>query len=169
MKEIDEKLLSKSSLDIDLLPENQQDRQMAALMKLQSKSAYEREEEKRLDILLKPALPSATQTTFGGIKRQKALNNQLQYEQLGIKRKVTSTEAETGDGKDDRSKELSKTELPICIDNVEDKSTKNETSPIAETDTSVLVNMPKSLALVCDYASSSSSPNASSSSDNENE
>lgn len=167
---MDEKLLSKSSLDIDLLPENQQDRQMAALMKLQSKSAYEREEEKRLDILLKPALPSATQTTFGGIKRQKALNNQLQYEQLGIKRKVTSTEAETGNAKADRNKELSNTALSTCIDNdVEEKSTKNYTSPIAKTDTSGLVNMPKSLALVCDYASSSSSPNASSSSDNEKE
>lgn len=168
---MDEKLLSKSSLDIDLLPENQQDRQMAALMKLQSKSAYEREEEKRLDILLKPALPSATQTTFGGIKRQKALNNQLQYEQLGIKRKVTSKEAETGDEKGDRrNKELSNTAHSTCTDNdVEEKCTKNDTSPISKTDASVLVNMPKSLALVCDYASSSSSPNASSSSDNENE
>ncbi|GBP00977.1 Coiled-coil domain-containing protein 130 homolog [Eumeta japonica] len=71
LKDLDDKLLAKSSLDIALLPETQQDRQMAALMKLQSKSAQEREEEKRIDILLQPAIPGLTQTTFGGLKRQK--------------------------------------------------------------------------------------------------
>lgn len=60
---------------------------MASLMSLQSRSAQEREEEKRLDILLKPALPGATTTVFGGLKRQKILNTALQIKDLGIKRK----------------------------------------------------------------------------------
>lgn len=89
-QEIDRQLLAKSSLDIALLPETQQDRDMAALMKLQTRSALERESEQRLDLLMRPALPGATSTTFGGLKRQKALNTQLQLQDLGIKRKEKS-------------------------------------------------------------------------------
>lgn len=83
----DKKLLIKSSLDISLLPENDQDRQIAALMTLQGKSAKAREEEKRLDLMLKPALPSTTLTSFGGLKRQKLLSNTLSEKDLGIKKK----------------------------------------------------------------------------------
>lgn len=86
-QELDRQLLAKSSLDIALLPETQQDRDMAALMKLQTRSALERESEQRLDLLMRPALPGATSTTFGGLKRQKALSTQLQLQDLGIKRK----------------------------------------------------------------------------------
>ncbi|XP_033246766.1 coiled-coil domain-containing protein 130 homolog [Drosophila miranda] len=86
-QELDRQLLAKSSLDVALLPETDQDRQMAALMKLQTKSAIERESEQRLDLLMQPALPGATATTFGGLKRQKILNTQLQVQDLGIRRK----------------------------------------------------------------------------------
>ncbi|XP_030388439.1 coiled-coil domain-containing protein 130 homolog [Scaptodrosophila lebanonensis] len=86
-QELDRQLLAKSSLDIALLPEIAQDREMAALMKLQTKSAKEREAEQRLELLMKPALPSATATTFGGLKRQKVLNTHLQLQDLGIIRK----------------------------------------------------------------------------------
>ncbi|TDG47865.1 hypothetical protein AWZ03_005646 [Drosophila navojoa] len=86
-QEIDRQLLAKSSLDIALLPETQQDRDMAALMKLQTRSAIERESEQRLELLMRPALPGTTSTTFGGLKRQKALSTHLQLQDLGIKRK----------------------------------------------------------------------------------
>ncbi|KAH8290277.1 hypothetical protein KR054_001552 [Drosophila jambulina] len=99
-QDLDRQLLAKSSLDIALLPETSEDREMAALMKLQTKSALERESEQRLELLMRPALPGATQTTFGGLKRQKALNNHLQLQDLGIRRKkVEETEASTSKGK----------------------------------------------------------------------
>jgi len=94
-QELDRQLLAKSSLDIALLPETSQDREMAALMKLQTRSALERESEQRLELLMRPALPGATATTFGGLKRQKALNSQLHLEDLGIRRrKLDETQAQ---------------------------------------------------------------------------
>jgi len=63
-------------------------------MKLQTRSAIERESEQRLELLMRPALPGATTTTFGGLKRQKALNTQLQLQDLGIKRKPTTERLE---------------------------------------------------------------------------
>lgn len=60
-------------------------------MKLQSRSAQEKEEEKRIDILLQPVVLGSTQTTFVGLKRQKALNSHLDYKQLGIIRKQNKT------------------------------------------------------------------------------
>ncbi|XP_016991502.1 coiled-coil domain-containing protein 130 homolog [Drosophila rhopaloa] len=99
-QEQDRQLLAKSSLDIALLPETSQDREMAALMKLQTKSALERESEQRLELLMRPALPGATVTTFGGLKRQKALSNQLQLQDLGIRRrKLDEAKASTSNGK----------------------------------------------------------------------
>ncbi|XP_073813547.1 coiled-coil domain-containing protein 130 homolog [Musca autumnalis] len=170
LKEIDDKLLAKSSLEIDLLPETQQDRQMASLMKLQSKSAYEREEERRLDILMKPALPSATQTTFGGLKRQKALSSHLQYDQLGIKRKLNSAENQTNQNQDEtEAKKATSTTLDVHneSDDVKAIAEDKEVSTEPKTDP-VLVDLPKSLALVCDYASSNS-PSSSQQSDNDSE
>lgn len=157
LKEIDDKLLAKSSLDIPLLPETHQDRQMAALMKLQSKSAQEREEERRLDILLQPALPGATQTTFGGLKRQKALNTHLNLKQLGIKRK-----------QEEKEKNANKDELrPQRLNNLEKESTVSQDNETPTTSENRFKDLPNSLALVCDYASSTSSCSASGPSDNE--
>ncbi|XP_017146246.2 coiled-coil domain-containing protein 130 homolog [Drosophila miranda] len=93
-QELDRELLAKSSLDVALLPETDQDRQMAALMKLQTKSAVERESEQRLDLLMQQALPGAKATTFGGLKRQKILNTQLQVQDLGIRRKQSDQSEE---------------------------------------------------------------------------
>lgn len=126
--------MAKSSLDIPLLPELEQDRHVAMLMRLQGKSAHECKEEKRLDILLRPALPGATVTTFGGLKRQKALNSNLQINHLGIKqRKVGST-----------------------ITTSSEKNTSDE-SKQDQMNNSELTNSSKSLALVCEYDSSNSS------------
>ncbi|KAM7344968.1 coiled-coil domain-containing protein 130 homolog [Cochliomyia hominivorax] len=163
LKALDDKLLAKSSLEIELLPETQQDRQMAALMKLQSKSAQEREEEKRIDILLQPALPGATQTTFGGLKRQKALNSHLDYKQLGIKRKQTDKEVENNKDNEQEKEKCVRTE-----DKIDSNETSNsEVSIIQQPNSSnslsaCLVNLPQSLALVCDYVSSNSSTSSSS-------
>ncbi|XP_055839987.1 coiled-coil domain-containing protein 130 homolog [Episyrphus balteatus] len=141
-KDLDDKLLSKSSLEISLLPECEQDRQMAALMKLQSKPAKEREEEKRLDILMRPALPGSTQTTFGGLKRQKLINTKLSIKDLGIKKKKEDDNAVR-----EKPKEVEKT-VPSkdCEDNEEIKSDKCDGE----------VTQIGSLGLVCDYSSSSS-------------
>lgn len=157
LKEIDDELLAKSSLDIPLLPETQQDRQMAALMKLQSKSAQEREEERRLDILLQPALPGATQTTFGGLKRQKALNTHLNLKQLGIKRK---SEEKNNNANIDEPTSQQK--------NIEDNpSTSPDSREIPTTSANIskacVLDLPKSLALVCDYNSCNSSSSCSAS------
>lgn len=79
---------------------------MAALMRLHSaKSIGEREEEKINDILNRPALPSATVTTFGGVKREKLISHRLSANDLGIVKRKSSTT--TTDAKDvfDRAKQ----------------------------------------------------------------
>lgn len=103
------------------------------LMKLQTKSAHECKEQKRLDILLKPALPGATVTTFGGLKRQKALNSTLQIDKLGIKQRKVKT--------------------------IEDSSNEFVESNLKKQDNlnnSECTNSSNSLALVCEYDSSNS-------------
>lgn len=106
---------------------------MAMLMKMQSKSTHEFKEERRLDILLKPALPGATATTFGGLKRQKALNSSFQIDKLVVRKT--------------RKAESSKK----CQNRIE----KRIEEPKAGDD--ALLNSSSSLALVCNYDSSSSS------------
>lgn len=152
------------------MPETQQDRQMAALMKLQSKSAQEREEEKRIDILLQPALPGATQTTFGGLKRQKALSTQLDYKQLGIKRKQIDKETTETNENENKSEDSQKETEDKTVKEPK-KSTDTDTQKATSSNSSngCLVNLPQSLALVCDYASSNSSVESSSSGPSDNE
>lgn len=89
-------ILSRASLDVTLLPETEQDRQLASLMKLQTpKSILEREKEKQLAVMNKPALPGATVTSFGGLKNEKLLNRKLCPKDLGIvKRKSEDGRAE---------------------------------------------------------------------------
>lgn len=96
MQDEDNDLLARSSLAIDLLPETDQDKQMAALMRLQaSKTIAEREREKISDIMNRPALPSATITTFGGLKREKLLSTKLAKKDLGIVVKPAAIESAT--------------------------------------------------------------------------
>lgn len=155
-KELDEQLLARNSLDIVLLPETAQDKQMAELMMLQSKSAQEREAEKRLDILMKPALPGATKTTFGGLKRQKILNTHLQFGDLGIKKKTESC-TPAGPAVTARDENHNKKENCTGLD---DKASRRAEEPTRqneklEREETKLINLPNSLALVCDYNSSS--------------
>ena len=156
---MDDRLLQKSSLAIELLPETKQDRQMAALMKLQTKSAQERESEKRLDILMKPALPGATQTTFGGLKRQKALNAHLNFNDLGIKKPLEAKVETISKANEECFENLKYSAAEIEIETLSNIASENA-SDISKSIASML-DLPKSLALVCDYASSTSSNDAS--------
>lgn len=93
---MDNDLLERSSLSINLLPETEQDKHMASLMRLQaSKSIAEREKDKIADIMNRPALPSATITSFGGLKREKLLNVKLHKKDLGIVKKAERSEGST--------------------------------------------------------------------------
>ncbi|XP_037035861.1 LOW QUALITY PROTEIN: coiled-coil domain-containing protein 130 homolog [Bradysia coprophila] len=86
-EEEDKKLLARCSLDINLLPESEQDRNMAALMRLQSaKTIAEREKEKMSDIMNRPALPCET-TKPSANKRQKLMTCKFDGNNLGIVKK----------------------------------------------------------------------------------
>lgn len=93
LQDEDNDLLARSSLSINLLPETEQDKHMASLMRLQAaKTIAEREKDKIADIMNRPALPSATITSFGGLKREKLLNVKLHKKDLGIVKKAEQSE-----------------------------------------------------------------------------
>lgn len=92
IEEADNKILSRTSLvGINLLPETDEDRQLASLLKLKaSKSITEKSRETMLEVMNKPALPSATITSFGGVRREKLLAQKLKPTSLGIVKKRES-------------------------------------------------------------------------------
>ncbi|CAH2260110.1 coiled-coil domain-containing protein 130 homolog [Pararge aegeria] len=70
-------LLAKSSLNIHLLPESEDDRNMASLLSLRpSQSSEESQNITRNKILNTPALPSSSGllTSFGGLKKEESLS-----------------------------------------------------------------------------------------------
>ncbi|CAH2046779.1 unnamed protein product, partial [Iphiclides podalirius] len=82
-------LLAKSSLDIALLPESEEDRNLASLLSLRpSRSIEESRNVARSKILNSPALPSSSGliTSFGGLKKEESLskNSPLTRNTLGI-------------------------------------------------------------------------------------
>ncbi|KAJ8723552.1 hypothetical protein PYW08_003464 [Mythimna loreyi] len=90
-------LLAKSSLNINLLPENEDDRNMASLLALRpSKSIEESQNTTRSKILNTPALPSSSGllTSFGGLKKEESLGKStlLTRQNLGITFKRTKVE-----------------------------------------------------------------------------
>ncbi|KAG6453905.1 coiled-coil domain-containing protein 130 homolog [Manduca sexta] len=86
-------LLAKSSLDINLLPETEEDRNMATLLSLRpSSSIEEKQKHTRNTILNSPALPSSAGliTSFGGLKKEEQFKStQLTRNSLGILIKKT--------------------------------------------------------------------------------
>ncbi|KAJ2950880.1 hypothetical protein O0L34_g5240 [Tuta absoluta] len=85
----DSLLLAKSSLDIALLPETEDDRNMASLLSLQpSRSIEEKQHQTRSNILNSPALPSSSGllTSYGGLKKEESLSKSslLDRNALGI-------------------------------------------------------------------------------------
>lgn len=94
IEDADNKLLSRTSLTgIKLLPESEEDRQLASLLKLNAgKTIAEKSRERMLQIMNKPALPSSTITSFGGLRREKLLAQKLKPTSLGIVKKRDSSE-----------------------------------------------------------------------------
>lgn len=91
----DQQILKRSSLDIKLLPETEDDKKLAALLRLHSsKNVKDKEKEKQIEIMNRPALPGATITTFGGLKRESQLRKGP-IANLGIKRKTIIEEPST--------------------------------------------------------------------------
>lgn len=93
-EEADNLVLSRASLvGMSLLPESEEDRQMANLLQLKaSKTISEASREKMLELMHKPALPSATITSFGGTKREKQLARKIDVTNLIRKKSITDVE-----------------------------------------------------------------------------
>lgn len=110
IEEADNKVMSRASLvGIKLLPETDEDRQMATLLRLKaSKSIDEKSRERMLEIMNKPALPSSTVTSFGGTRREKLLANKLQPGTLGIvKRRASNNNVSATEAKKSKSQSSS--------------------------------------------------------------
>ncbi|GBP39658.1 Coiled-coil domain-containing protein 130 homolog [Eumeta japonica] len=75
----DSMLLTKSSLCIPLLPETEEDRNMATLLSLRpSRSVEEKQLQTRSKILNSPALPSSSATTrFNAVKKKESLKKSI--------------------------------------------------------------------------------------------
>ncbi|XP_022827979.1 coiled-coil domain-containing protein 130 homolog [Spodoptera litura] len=118
----DSLLLAKSSLDISLLPENEDDRNMASLLSLRpSKSVEESQTQTRSKILNTPALPSSTGllTSFGGLKKEESLSKttSLTRQGLGITLKRSKIQNKNGtDNKISETKEDSKLEQKLITE-----------------------------------------------------
>lgn len=93
LEDRDKEILKRTSLDISLLPETEDDKKMAILMRLHAKNdVHKREKKKQQEILSQPALPGATITSFGGLKREGQFKKCLPTS-LGIKRKKIKKES----------------------------------------------------------------------------
>lgn len=88
-EEADTKIVDRASLSgMKLLPETDEDRQLASLLRLKAKkSITEKSRERMVEIMNKPALPSATIISFGGTRREKLLAEKLRPTSLGIVKK----------------------------------------------------------------------------------
>ncbi|XP_055294812.1 coiled-coil domain-containing protein 130 homolog [Sitodiplosis mosellana] len=157
----DKALLSRSSLDIELLPENDQDTRLAAMMRLQSERVIN-EKDRKEEMINRPALPAIK--AISNLRSQRLLNTKLTKNDLGIKRKSD----ESNEDSTKRSKpaetvtkqsleEKSEEDPSISIDSMEEKmvdvADKNQTSENSLKSPKV----PLSLSLVRNYCSDSSS------------
>lgn len=93
----DSLILARSSLNINLLPETEEDRNMASLLSLRpSQSIEESQSTTRNKILNTPALPSSSGllTSFGGLKKEESLSKSvpLSRNALGIMVKTKKVE-----------------------------------------------------------------------------
>lgn len=162
-EERDRALLARSSLDIPLLPECEQDARLAAMMRLQTaKSVGERERERRDDLINRPALPSSTITSFGGLRSEKLMTTKLSQKALGIvsrtgKRKSPSesTEIEAKLPKSVRGDDAgaSKTKTQQSADCGEQNDVLNKSAIPTN-------NSSSAISLLCNYDSSSSAENS---------
>ncbi|OWR53307.1 hypothetical protein KGM_209966 [Danaus plexippus plexippus] len=144
----DNLLLARSSLDIKLLPESEDDRNMAALLSLRpSRSIEESQSETRTKILNTPALPSSSGllTSFGGLKKEESLSKSISLSRniLGITIKKAKKEDTDGD-KDVPLKSVPPKEISCGASD-------------SNKETSILGNDKPKISLVGDYSSSENS------------
>ncbi|CAB3254274.1 unnamed protein product [Arctia plantaginis] len=159
----DSLLLAKSSLNINLLPENEDDRNMASLLSLRpSKSIEESLTHTRSRILNTPALASSSRllTSFGGLKKEEISNKsaQLTRNALGITIKRSKLEV-LNDSPEDKKLAENGTIKDICP-NEKDNNIKKDISDIKdekETKVEEKVHLSSQLSLVGDYSSSEES------------
>jgi len=130
-EDADSKILSRASLTgMTLLPEVEQDRQLASLLKLNAaKNINEKSRERMLEIMNKPALPSATITSFGGLRCEKLLAQKLP-KNLGI---VKKREAETEIGKTKKLKSETSTSLVVAYSSSSSSSEGEEAEKTVKT------------------------------------
>lgn len=174
----DQALLKKSSLDIELLPESDQDARLAAMMRLQSaKSVAEREREKKSDVINRPALPSATVTAFGGLRSERLLGVKLNKGDLGIVSGCNKRKSDTNNDSPIEMKKLNSSEANLmesvpentiatsitkiietnAEDNANNEDVDMESAASSENSKETAANtMPSSFSLLCNYSSTSS-------------
>ncbi|XP_046977768.1 coiled-coil domain-containing protein 130 homolog [Vanessa cardui] len=141
----DSLLLAKSSLNINLLPESDEDKNMASLLSLRpSRSIEEKHSVARSKILNSPALPSSSGllTSFGGLKKEESISKAvpLTRNSLGIMIKRNKI-----NDKDQRSVETKSNEN----NNEQELDLKDKVQGSIETE------IKNKVSLVGDYSSSS--------------
>ncbi|XP_026748919.2 coiled-coil domain-containing protein 130 homolog [Galleria mellonella] len=155
----DSLLLAKSSLDISLLPETENDRNMATLLSLQpSRSIDEKQSLTRLRILNSPALPSSGGLipAIGRLKKEKLLskNTPLTINSLGITFKNNKVEKE--EIHTENNPKIQVNDEKHMEETVKDKEV-NQTTPntsVIRDDKDTVPSKPNSLTLLADYSSS---------------
>lgn len=126
--ERDSKLLAKCSLDLELVPENEQDARLAAMMRLHSaKTEIEREKERKSELINRPALPSSTITSFGGLRTERLLKAKLSKSDLGI---VSSNKRKAAEG-DSTLIKMSKVDAAAASTNTSEEVIPEKTGEVA--------------------------------------
>lgn len=141
----DKALLLKSSLDIELLPENDQDTRLAAMMKLHSERVIS-EKDRKNEVINRPALPAIK--AISSMRSQRLLHSKLSKNDLGIKRK-------TNDNCESLVKKSKPTETVTRSEQNSSSALSSET--IQEKESTDITKVSSSLSLVCNYSGNSSS------------
>lgn len=150
----DKLLLAKSSLEIPLLPETQEDKNLAALLALKpSRDINEKQSDTRSEIINRPALPSSSGliTSFGGLKKEKLLQNKpLTRNSLGISLNIQKT------CNNDLSGSQKKSEIEASENCTLKDSEQNESESKKRKNSTEDVSSKKSVISLCNYDSTSS-------------
>lgn len=151
-------LLAKSSLNINLLPETEDDKNMASLLSLRpSRSIEEKQNLMRNNILNSPALPSSSGliTSFGGLKKEEQLSKSMSLTRntLGItvKRNKLENGSETVTESDKNKIQILD---PIVMKSEICEKVEDNVKIVKEDEKEVKESIDKKVSLVVDYSSS---------------
>lgn len=172
-------LLAKSSLELNLLPETEDDRNLASLLALRpSRSIEENKELTRNIILNSPALPSSSGllTSFGGLKKEESLSKSVQLSRnalgIAIKRsKVDHSKTQVSDKHEANIDSQLESSINLCtsenIQEIKSSDSQDSTNLSPQKDielsdeVSLSINVVQSVqskvSLVGDYSSSGES------------